>query len=201
MLFAGSPGGKFGAMAPVPPPSFSLVPPCREWLGEYEQALAAGWSPNTEQDISQRELRELRRDPDAYLDNLLHGTTIRRPDGTAVPRLPARDFWIVDDSFCGRIGLRFQRGTEELPAHVSGHVGYSVVAWKRGRGYATEALRRLLPYARAEGLSRVLITCDDDNHASQRVILANGGVAAGRASHPSRPGHFKLSFWVRTPEP
>ena len=79
-----------------------------------------------------------------------------------------------------------------------GHVGYSIVPWKRGRGYATEALRRILPQARAEGLVRVVITCDDDNDASKRVILANGGIPAGRSPHPSRPGRFKLSFSVAT---
>ena len=33
--------------------------------------------------------------------------------------------------------------------------------------------------ARAEGFSRVLVTCDDDNEGSRKVILANGGTPAG----------------------
>jgi predicted acetyltransferase len=45
-----------------------------------------------------------------------------------------------------------------------------------------------------------MITCDDDNDASRKVILANGGVPAGTVPHITRPGHVKLSFWVPTPE-
>jgi predicted acetyltransferase len=81
-----------------------------------------------------------------------------------------------DGEFCGSIGLRWQPGTSALPPHVLGHVGYAVVPWKRGLGYATLALKLLLPDARAEGLEHVELTTDADNVASQRVITANGGV-------------------------
>lgn len=76
----------------------------------------------------------------------------------------------------GSIGLRWQPGTPELPAHCLGHIGYGIVRWKRRRGYATEALRLILPEARGVGLPYVEITTDLDNLASQRVILSNGGV-------------------------
>ena len=65
-------------------------------------------------------------------------------------------------------------------------------------GAVVGALRLILPVARAEGFSRVMITCDDDNDASRKVILANGGVPAGTVPHLTRPGHVKLSFWVST---
>ncbi len=46
----------------------------------------------------------------------------------------------------------------------------------RGRGYATWALGAVLTEARALGLDRALVTCDDDNVASARTIERNGGV-------------------------
>jgi predicted acetyltransferase len=180
--------------------AITLVRPQHAWLPAFERALAAGWSPNTERDLSAAQLAELRRAPNAFLHDLLHGTTVRLADGTPVPRLPAHDFWIIDGEFCGRIGLRFQRGTEELPPYCSGHIGYSVVPWKQRRGYAREALRRILPVARTEGLARVQITCDDDNEASQKVIRAHGGVLSSVTPHAARPGRSKLAFWVATPE-
>ena len=67
-----------------------------------------------------------------------------------------------------------------MPSHVLGHIGYSVVPWKRRRGYATRALGLILSDAHAEGLEYVEITTDLDNIASQRVIEANGGLLVER---------------------
>ena len=63
----------------------------------------------------------------------------------------------------------------ELPPYCLGHIGYSVVPWKRQRGYATRALQIVAPEARSEGLAYVELISDADNIASQRVIEANGG--------------------------
>jgi predicted acetyltransferase len=186
--------------APLKDTSITLVEPGPEWLDAYEHALAQGWSPNTTQDISREQLALLRKDPANFFRAAYHSPTIRLPGGREVPRLPARDFLISDGEFCGRIGLRFQPGTEELPPYVSGHIGYTIVSWKQGRGYATQALRRILPFARAAGLARVMITCDDDNIGSIKVIRANGGIPSGETDHETRPDRRKLIFWVPTPE-
>lgn len=37
-------------------------------------------------------------------------------------------------------------------------------------------LREALPLARKLGIDQALLTCDTDNEASRKVILANGGV-------------------------
>ncbi|MSP59265.1 MAG: GNAT family N-acetyltransferase [Myxococcales bacterium] len=69
-----------------------------------------------------------------------------------------------------------------------GHIGYDTVPSFRGRGVATEMLRQALPLARALGLTAVLITCDDTNAASIRVIEKNGGSLKERkALDASRP--------------
>jgi predicted acetyltransferase len=93
-----------------------------------------------------------------------------------------------DGEFAGSIGLRWQPGTTELPPTCLGHIGYVVVADKRGRGYATQALRQILPEARAVGLPFVELTTDVDNVPSQRVILANGGVEVERFTKPAEYG-------------
>ena len=76
----------------------------------------------------------------------------------------------------------------KLPPYCLGHVGYSVVPWKRGRGYATRALALLLPDARKEGLEFVEITTDADNIASRKVIEANGGTLIENFQKPHNYG-------------
>lgn len=83
--------------------------------------------------------------------------------------------------------------------HVLGHLGYAVVPWKRGQGHATQAVRALLLYARAQGLPYVEITTDPDNFASQKVIAANGGVLVESFTKPAAfgkvPGlRFRISL-------
>jgi predicted acetyltransferase len=156
--------------------SLRLRMPNPELLPEYAKALETGWSPTTTRDVSGEQLDAIRADPDAFIRDLLDLTGIvMLPDGTEVPRLPFKLHWMEDGEFCGSINLRWQPGTHELPKHVLGHIGYSVVPWKRRRGYATTALGMVLAEARDVGLDRVEITTDVGNIASRRVIEKAGG--------------------------
>lgn len=159
-----------------------LVWPSLEYLPGYVDALARGFSPDNVrgEEAGREHLDEIAKDARRFIESLVDreakGAPIVLADGSTAPRLPGYHRWIWDGEFCGLIGFRWQPGTEALPPTCLGHIGYKVVPWKQRLGYATRALRLLLPDARAEGLRYVEITTDPDNRASRRVIETNGGV-------------------------
>lgn len=174
-----------------------LVWPAELHLQSYVAALRQGWSADNVRGgiAAQEELERIERDPVAFLASLVdreaRGDPVKLPDGSMVARIPGYRRWLWDGEFCGSIGFRWQPGTPALPPHCLGHIGYAVVPWKQRRGYATEALRQLLPQAKAEGLPYVEITTDPANVASQRVILANGGVLVERFTKPPQYGNVE----------
>jgi predicted acetyltransferase len=107
-------------------------------------------------------------------------------------RVHATHWWIVDgDGYLGAIDLRHYLNAFLLD--VGGHIGYSIRPSFRRRGLATWALGAVLPEARALGLDRVLVTCDDDNIGSARSIERNGGVLEDvRTTHAG----IKRRYWI-----
>lgn len=98
-----------------------------------------------------------------------------RQSGTAVP---AHMFLAVredDNRIVGIIDLRHHIDHPILGTW-GGHCGYSVRPSERGKGYATEMLRLNMKKAKKLGIQKLLVTCNEKNMASERVILKCGGV-------------------------
>jgi predicted acetyltransferase len=164
----------------------SLHAPGRAVLPAYVRALEAGWSPNTTRNVAPEQLAAIAADPDAFLSGLNErGGKIRLHDGSEVDRLPGIVRWIIaanrpDRPLVGSINLRWQedasgRPVTDLPSHVLGHIGYTILPDHAGNGYASAALAAVLAEARTIGLPFATITCDAGNAASRRIIEKNGG--------------------------
>lgn len=184
-----------------------LHAPGRELLPAYVRALEAGWSPNTVRDVAPEQLAAIAADADAFLAGLNgRGGTIRLHDGSEVARLPDLIRWIIavdrpERCFVGHINLRWQedeagRPVADLPPHVLGHIGYTVLPEHSGRGYASAALTAMLAEARAVGLPFVSITCDSDNAASRRIIEKNGGSFVERFVAPLYGPEERLMYRI-----
>jgi predicted acetyltransferase len=182
-----------------------LVKPSLEHLPSYVDALKRGWSPDNVRllEATREHLAAIEEDAAAFVAGLddpeAKGPPIRMPDGTVKQRLPSLRRWVWDGELAGSIGLRWQEGTSALPAHVLGHIGYAIVPWKAGRGYATRALAMILPEAKVRGLEYVEITTDPDNIASQKVVTASGGILVERFTKDAAYGggdslRFRISL-------
>lgn len=76
-----------------------------------------------------------------------------------------------------------------------GHVGYAVRPSRRNQGFATQMLRQGLEIAGDFGFDRLLAVCDDDNYASEAVILKNGGVLED-LRFDEEEGMFVKRYWI-----
>ena len=103
-------------------------------------------------------------------------------------------FWLVNDSeFIGILSLC--SGPEDFFLRISGHIGYQIRPSQRRRGYGKQLLRLGLQKAKELGLTRVLLTCDEDNIASKKVIESNGGQFENAIQIEDSPVK-KLRFWI-----
>lgn len=104
--------------------------------------------------------------------------------------VPQSTWWLVDDeAYLGRISCRHR--LNDWLVEYGGHVGYEIRASARRQGHATTMLRAVLPHVHALGIDPALLTCDDTNVASRKVIEAAGGLFEDQRE-------TKLRFWLPT---
>ena len=109
-------------------------------------------------------------------------------------RVPSSDFWLIDDNeFIGRLSIRHE--LNEFLLKMGGHIGYEIRPSKRKQGYGTQILRLGLEKARESGLQRVLVTCDEDNIGSKKIIEHNGGQFEN-AIEMEGDTVKKLRYWI-----
>lgn len=80
---------------------------------------------------------------------------------------------IVENRIAGRLSVR--HALNDFLLNQGGHIGYCVLPAFRGCGVGKRMLQRGLEITAALGIKRVLVTCDEDNTASRRIIEGAGG--------------------------
>ena len=96
-----------------------------------------------------------------------------------------------DNYIVGMIDIRHY--LNEYLTQIGGNIGYSVRKTERNKGYAKQMLKLALEKCKELKIKKILITCDEDNIASKKVILsANAKFEDIR----SFEGKNKKRFWI-----
>ena len=109
-------------------------------------------------------------DFDRYLNELERKTPTEN-------RVPDSVFFLLDtdrNRLLGAVNIRHYLNDSLLLS--GGHIGDGIRPSERRKGYATEMLRLNILNAKSLGIRRMLVTCNAGNAASEKVIIANGGV-------------------------
>ena len=96
-----------------------------------------------------------------------------------------------DNYIVGIIDIRHY--LNDFLKQFGGNIGYSVRKSERNKGYAKQMLKLALEKCKDLKMKKVLITCDKDNIASEKVILSAG---AKFEDIRSADGENKKRFWI-----
>lgn len=171
-----------------------LIDPEEEYLTEYKEAYLLSMKKIEEGIIKRHDLMFM--NPDEV--DIIHKMKDNR-DEAKLPKeyVPSYDYFIVeDDKFLGVMHIRVRLTPSLL--NFGGHIGYGINPkyWKKG--YGTEALRIALIKARELGIEDVLITCDDDNIGSYKIIEKNGGILENKVMNKSCGETFLTRrYWIK----
>lgn len=89
--------------------------------------------------------------------------------------VPATTYWLIDkEKFIGHVNIRHKLN-DRLKV-LGGNIGYFIRPTERRKGYGKKILELALPKSKELGIKKVLITCDDDNIGSAKIIEFNGGI-------------------------
>ena len=95
--------------------------------------------------------------------------------GLTANLVPSTLYWLYIDGIPVGYGKLRHRLNHHL-LKIGGHIGYVIRPSARGKGYGKLLLKEILAKAKELGLEELLITCMQENAASQKVIEANAGI-------------------------
>lgn len=135
-------------------------------------------------------LNKLQHHFDEYVAMLLASANDPLPD-----RVPETHLWLIDtEEYIGRCSVRHHLNDSLL--RYGGHIGYEIRPSKRRMGYGVRQCQLAIDVCHRMGIRDILITCDDDNVGSYKIIEACGGVLQDRIDN----GRHALTrrYWVRS---
>jgi len=146
-----------------------LVRPTKKYAAGWKRAVG-----EFRKDNKTIKLWEVLGDPDD-LDLVIKTARLHSQDkNLPVDWVPYDIYWLVDGGeFIGIASVRHKLNADL--EFRGGHIGYEVVASKRGKRYGNKILELSLQKAKELRLEKVLVTSFEGNAASWKIIEKNGG--------------------------
>jgi predicted acetyltransferase len=114
------------------------------------------------------------------------------PEGLVI----ATQFLFIRESDNRLVGMiQVRHYFNDYLSKYGGNIGYSIRPSERQKGYAKAMLAAVLPFCREIKLEKILITCNDNNIASEKTILSNGGIYESTVYEPGENINLKR-FWI-----
>ena len=164
-----------------------LIRPTEKYLSSYAEAVE-------EDAVHRPRVEQIFGNPARIIETAFndeHGIDLRPG------YVRATTLWLIDNGrFIGESGIRHELTPALL--QYGGHIGYEI-RWSESRkGYGTKMLAMVLQFCKEEmGMEKVLITCDDDNIGSIKVIQKNGGVLENKViNHIDRGVVTTRRYWI-----
>ena len=172
-----------------------LAAPSLRYRRSFLEALREGFRRGNQPAADGARIREIERDFEGYLREITDQSgMITLPGGEKVQKVPFSVRWLVEgEEFIGEAGIRHELNDWLL--REGGHVGYGIRPSRQRRGYGRLILALALEECRRLRIERVLVTCDDENVASARIIEANGGVLENLVADPAGRGRLRR-YWI-----
>ena len=172
-----------------------IVEADEKYLDQYREAY--------KETVKQNELGKIKKHNIMFLDpdtNDIVQVFKDNRDQSKLPKnyVPSYDFFVVDDDkLIGIVHIRV-RLTENL-LRYGGHIGYAINPKYWNMGYGKQLLGLALKdYNYLIEEDRILITCDDDNIGSYKIIEANGGILENKVENVDGKEKFLTRrYWIK----
>ena len=105
-------------------------------------------------------------------------------------KVPTTKYFLMKDNrIIGHLSIRHSIDTDFLSSY-GGHIGYAIRPSERRKGYGTKLFELALEECKKIGLTEVLVTCQESNLGSNKVIKNNGGIFQGKVFVPKEKASF-----------
>ncbi|MBQ9448439.1 MAG: GNAT family N-acetyltransferase [Acholeplasmatales bacterium] len=172
-----------------------LIEADERYLEEYKEAYLESLKEIEKGNISNHDL--IFMNPDEY-DVVKYYKTCKDQSKLPSYYVPAYGYFAVDgDKFIGVIEIRVRLTSNLL--RYGGHIGYGINPKYWNMGYGKQLLKLALnEHKDLIEEDKILITCDDDNIPSAKIIEACGGILENKVENEDDGERFiTRRYWIK----